>query len=63
MSCQGLGKISEAKCKDILELYPNCKISLLLPTKIDSLNYRVKELNNVLRDIIKKHYVTLLIIP
>ena len=53
MSCQGLGNILESKCKDILEVYPNCKIrlSLLLPTKIYSLNYRVKELNNVLRDI------------
>ena len=32
-------------------MYPNCKIrlNLLLPTKIDSLNYRVKEL--CLRDI------------
>ena len=38
------------KCKDIIELYPRSRIylSLLLPTKLDSLNYRANELNNML---------------
>ena len=52
-SIKELGNIFEEKCKSIIEVYPKCKIfvSLLLPTKLDSINYRVKELNNVLRDI------------
>ena len=38
------------KCKDIIEIYPRSRIylSLLLPTKLDSLNYRANELNNML---------------
>ena len=41
------------KCKEILELYPRSRIylSLLLPTKLESLNYRAKELNNMLIEI------------
>ena len=41
------------KCKDIIEIYPRSRIylSLLLPTKLDSLNYRANELNNMLIDI------------
>ena len=43
-------KILEEKCKDICELYPRCKIfvSLLLPTRSKSLNYQVREFNNLL---------------
>ena len=52
-SIQELGNILEDKCKSITNMYPKCriKLSLLLPTKLDSINYRVKELNNVFRDI------------
>ena len=41
------------KCKEILDLYPRSRIylSLLLPTKLDSLNYRANELNNMLIEI------------
>ena len=40
----------EKKCKKILEVYPRSKIylRLLLPTKLDTLNYRIKELNSML---------------
>ena len=40
----------ENKCKNILEVYPRSKIyiTLLLPTKLETLNYRVKELNSML---------------
>ena len=43
----------ESKCKNILNVYPRSRIylSLLLPTKLDSLNYRVKEFNNILLEI------------
>ena len=56
-SIHELGNIYEQKCKSIINTYPKCKvyISLLLPTKLDSINYRVKELNNVLRDISHSH--------
>ena len=52
-SIHELGNIYEQKCKAITKTYPKCRlyISLLLPTKLDSINHRVKELNNVLRDI------------
>ena len=42
----------EAKCKNIMETYPRSKIyiSLLLPTKLTTLNYRVNEFNNMLLD-------------
>ena len=52
-SSQELGKILETKCKNIMEAYPNSKIhlSLALPTKLESLNFRVKELNCVLQDL------------
>ena len=34
-------------------MYPRCRIylSLLLPTKLSTLNYRVREFNNILHDI------------
>lgn len=56
-SINELGNILEQKCKAIIDVYPKCKvfISLLLPTKLDSINHRVKELNNVLRDISHSH--------
>ena len=40
----------ESKCTNILEVYPRSRIyiSMLLPTKLESLNYRVKELNSML---------------
>ena len=40
----------ESKCTSILEVYPRARIyiSLLLPTKLEPLNYRVKELNGML---------------
>ena len=41
------------KCKDIIEIYPRSRIylSLILPTKLDSLNYQANELNNMLIEI------------
>ena len=56
-STQGLGSILENKCKNIMKAYPNCKIflSLLLPTKLGSLNYRVRDMNNILHDIAHTH--------
>ena len=52
-SNRGLGNILEDKCKSIMKVYPRSRIylSLLLPTKLESLNYRVKEFNNILHDI------------
>ncbi len=48
-----LGNIVESSCKNIIDVYPKCKIylSLLLPTKLESLNYRVREFNNILHDV------------
>ena len=45
-------EIFEKKCKNILEVYPRARlyVSLLLPTKITTLNYRVREFNNLLID-------------
>ena len=42
--------ILESKCKRIMEVYPHAKlyISMLLPTKMDSLNYCVREFNNLI---------------
>ena len=42
----------DAKCRAILEIYPKSKIylSLLLPTKLERLNVRVKEFNDLLLD-------------
>ena len=56
-SCQGLGNVLERKCLDIIKTYPNCKIhlSLALSTKLNSLNYRVKEYNNILCEISHIH--------
>lgn len=47
----------ENKCKNILNVYPRSRIylCLLLPTKLDSLNYRVKEFNNILFEISHTH--------
>ena len=52
-STQTLSSILESKCKNILAVYPRSKIylSLLLPTKLQSLNYRVREFNSILHDI------------
>ena len=52
-SVQGLGNILEEKCKNISNAYPNSKVylSLLLPTKLSSLNYKVKELNGIIWEI------------
>ena len=52
-SCQTLCNILETKCKNIIQTYPRCKVylSLLLPTKLPSLNYRVREFNNILHEI------------
>ena len=43
----------EEKCKNITDTYPHSKLylSLLLPTKLPSLNYKVKELNGIIREI------------
>ena len=51
-SNQSLINDFEAKCQHILETYPKSKlhISLLLPTKSKSLNYRVNEFNSMLLD-------------
>ena len=48
-----LGKILEQKCKDILKVYPHSKIylSLALPTKLESLNYTVRNFNSILHEI------------
>ena len=42
--------IHESKCKRIMEVYPHAKlyISLLLPTKMGSLNYCVCKFNNLI---------------
>ena len=52
-SNQTLCNMLESKCRDILEVYPRTKIylSLLLPTKLPTLNYRVREFNGILHDI------------
>ena len=52
-SNRSLSNILETSCKNIISTYPKCKIylSLLLPTKLESLNYRVREFNNVLHDL------------
>ena len=56
-SSQTLVNELEAKCTDILDLYPNTKlyISQLLPTKIHSLNYVVREFNNLVLDMACNH--------
>jgi alkylated DNA repair dioxygenase AlkB len=56
-SSQRLGDELYYKCKRIMEVYPRCKIylSLLLPTKLSSLNYRVKELNNIMQEMSHSH--------
>ena len=47
----------ESKCGDILDMYPKCKIylSMLLPTKLNSLNYIIREYNNCLVDLAYRH--------
>ena len=47
----------ESKCDDILNMYPRCKIylSMLLPTKLNSLNYIIREYNNRLVDMAYSH--------
>ena len=56
-SSQRLGDELYYKCKRIMEVYPRCKIylSLLLPTKLSSINYRVKELNNIMQEMSHSH--------
>ena len=50
---QTLANCLEDKCTRILDLYPRAKIhlSLLLPTKLESLNHRVRDFNSMLYDI------------
>ena len=53
LSYKTLGNMLETKCKNILDIYPRSKLhlSLLLPTKLESLNIRVREFNNILLDL------------
>ena len=46
----------EMKCNGIHDIYPRARvyISLLLPTKLSSLNYRINELNNMILDMAYK---------
>ena len=46
--------ILESKCKRIREVYPHAKlhVSLLLPTKLNSLNYRVQEFNHLILEMV-----------
>ena len=48
-----LGNVLENKCKNILSTYPRTKIhlSLLLPTKLASLNHVVRDFNNIIYEI------------
>ena len=50
---QTIAGILENKCKQILNVYPRAKIwlSLLLPTKLETLNHRVRDFNSMLFDI------------
>ena len=52
-SCKSLADEIERKCDEIFSVYPRCKIflSLALPTKLDLLNRRVREFNNMLLDL------------
>ena len=52
-SCESLADEIERKCDEIFSVYPRCKIflSLALPTKLDLLNRRVREFNNMLLDL------------
>ena len=52
-SSHSLCNILETKIRDITKMYPRSKIhiSLLLPTKLPSLNYHVREFNSILHDI------------
>ena len=47
----------ELKCNNIHEIYPKARlyISMLLPTKLGSLNYRVNELNSLFLDMAYKN--------
>jgi hypothetical protein len=56
-SNHSLGNELHYKCKRIMEVYPRCKIhlSLLLPTKLSSLNYLVNDLNNIIQEISHSH--------
>ena len=47
----------ESKCTNIHSVYPKCKIylSMLLPTKSHTLNYRVREFNQLLVDMVHCH--------
>ena len=52
-SCKSHADGIERKCDEIFSVYPKCKIflSLVLPTKLDLLNRRVREFNNMLLDL------------
>ena len=47
----------QSKCASIHDIYPRCKIyiSMLLPTKSNTLNYRIREFNNLLVDMVHSH--------
>ena len=48
-----LVKVLESKCKDIAEVYPRSKlfVSLLLPTRSETLNRHVRKFNNMILDL------------
>ena len=52
-SNKALGNFLYQKCREILNVYPQSKVylSLLLPTKLESLNYIVRDFNSILVDI------------
>ena len=52
-----LVEMLENKCDEYMKLYPQAKIyiSLLLPTKLNSLNHLVREFNELLLDFTYKH--------
>ena len=52
-SIRSLSNILESTCRSIVSVYPKSKVylSLLLPTKLESLNYHVREFNSILHDL------------
>ena len=52
-----LGNILENKCMNILNAYPRSKIhlSLLLPTKLTSLNHVIRDFNSIMYEIAHSH--------
>ena len=51
-SNQFLARHLEAKCREYMAVYPKCKIhiSMVLPTRLPMLNYRVREFNSFILD-------------